>query len=58
MDLTPEQFARLNQWFDEALDLPVPERAPLIERCAGKKAARWRTGWQAFWRPTTGQPAR
>ncbi|MGC9947088.1 MAG: protein kinase [Bryobacteraceae bacterium] len=31
MDLTPEQFARLNQWFDKAVDLPLPERAALIE---------------------------
>jgi len=31
MDLTPEQSARLNRWFDEAVDLPLPERAALVE---------------------------
>src|SRR5271170_1009162 len=32
MQLTPEQFARLSQWFDEAADLPLPDREVLIER--------------------------
>jgi serine/threonine protein kinase len=32
MDLTPEQFARLNQWFEEAIQLPLLERGVLIER--------------------------
>ena len=32
MDLTPEQFARLRQWFDEAVNLPQSEREALIER--------------------------
>ncbi len=31
MDLTPEQFARLNRWFNEAVDLAITERAALIE---------------------------
>jgi len=32
MDLTPEHFARLNQWFDEAVILSLPEREALLER--------------------------
>src|ERR1700689_4712636 len=32
MDLTPEQFARLRQWFDEAVNPPQSEREALIER--------------------------
>jgi tetratricopeptide (TPR) repeat protein len=32
MDPTPEQSARLRQYFDEAVDLPPPEREALIER--------------------------
>ena len=31
MDLTPERFARLGEWFDDALDLAEPERKVLIE---------------------------
>jgi serine/threonine protein kinase/tetratricopeptide (TPR) repeat protein len=32
MDLSPEEFARLSQGFDEAVDLPLPEREAAIER--------------------------
>jgi tetratricopeptide (TPR) repeat protein len=32
MDDNPEQFARLNQWFNEAANLPDGEREALIER--------------------------
>src|SRR5580698_4207557 len=32
MDNTPEQSARLRQYFDEAVDLPQPEREAVIER--------------------------
>jgi tetratricopeptide (TPR) repeat protein len=32
MDNTPEQSARLRQYFDEAVNLPQPEREALIER--------------------------
>ena len=31
MELTPKQVARLGQWFDQAMDLPTPERHVLIE---------------------------
>jgi Tfp pilus assembly protein PilF len=31
MQLTPEQFARLRQWFDEAVDLPPPECEAFVE---------------------------
>jgi serine/threonine protein kinase/tetratricopeptide (TPR) repeat protein len=31
MEFTPEQFARLNQWFDETVHLPLPEREAVIE---------------------------
>jgi Tol biopolymer transport system component/predicted Ser/Thr protein kinase len=31
MDLTPEQFARLNERFDQAVTLPGPQRAALVE---------------------------
>lgn len=32
MEFTPEQWALLSQWFDEAVALPLPDRAALIER--------------------------
>jgi eukaryotic-like serine/threonine-protein kinase len=32
MELTPEQSARLGQWFDEAVGLPLPAREALIAR--------------------------
>jgi len=32
MEFTPQQFARLGQWFDVAVDLPLPAREALIER--------------------------
>jgi len=32
MQLSPEQFARLKELFDEAVDLPHPDLEALIER--------------------------
>lgn len=32
MDLTPEQFARLNQWFEEIADLPRDKREALLAK--------------------------
>src|ERR1035438_5381875 len=32
MELNPEQFARLSQWFDEAVDLPPLEREAFVEK--------------------------
>jgi eukaryotic-like serine/threonine-protein kinase len=32
MQPSPEQFARLSQWFEEAVDLPLADREALIER--------------------------
>jgi len=32
MDFTPEQFARLSRWFDEAVELQLPAREALIQK--------------------------
>jgi tetratricopeptide (TPR) repeat protein len=39
MDLTPEQFARLGQYFDEAVDLPQSGREAVIERVRRDESA-------------------